>query len=168
MQQKYNEIIFGAWQEAGLNFNGYTAADVEDNYDRLVELTNDEAVAAKILLLAIKKAKKMGWFSEKLIRKQITDWVLWDLDTYEKVLKYETDQSNGGSSNAKKPNETVPDWDNQEVVGLSQEQQERQDDLMLWFADREKYHGPDDKVYKQIAKFDGWQEWRKKRAISGD
>ena len=168
MQQKYKETIFGAWQEAGLNFNSFTAEDVDSNYDRLLEMTNDEAIAAKILLLAIKKAKKMGWFSEKMVRKQITDWVLWDLDSYEKVVKYETDQSNGTSSNKRPARETVQDWDNQELIEITPEEQEHLNDLMMWFSDRDKHYGAEDETYKQIAKFDDWQEWRKKRAISGN
>lgn len=152
--------------ENGFADNSFTRRDTDGLYRKLKSLIGDERTAANILVLAIRQAGiETKSYDTRDIEFQVDNFIQREAKTTAAV-KAIIEKRNKKPVKHTNSRETVPDWDKQDVIELTTEQQEQQDDLMLWFADRAKYYGFDDKVYKQIAKFSDWQEWRKKRAIS--
>lgn len=156
--------------EAGYKDNTFNVDAMYGHYQKLLKQAGKEKMAANMLVQAIRQAGLEGASNKTRHTREIDylvdDFILRDAKDTDDV-KAIVQKRNKKPIKQSDARETVPDWDKQEVLSASQEELDIQDDRFVWMECVRLHHN-DKKIYKQIRTFDGWQEWNKKRAISGN
>ncbi|QIL50077.1 hypothetical protein G7084_01320 [Weissella coleopterorum] len=151
--------------ENGFADNSFTRRDTDGLYRKLKSFIGDERTAANILVLAIRQAGiETKSYDTRDIEFQVDNFIQREAKTTAAV-KAIIEKRNKKPVKHVDARETVPDWDKQEVVAVTQERLDAHQARIPWFNDREKYQGNKD-AYKKISKFDDWKALQTKKELS--
>lgn len=154
--------------DAGFKDNTFNINVMYEQYQRLLKQVGDERTAANILVQAIRQAGLEGTSSKARhtdeIKYLVDGFILREVKTTADV-KAIVEKRNKKSVRKDNAKESVPDWDHQEILEVSQDRLDAHQARIPWFKDREKYQGDKD-AYKKISKFDDWKALQTKKELS--
>lgn len=115
--------IIDEYDKAGMQFNNYTNKDLQSFLDEFDNVANDHQEAVKMVILAIRKAKNDGKYSNAAIKNNVLMWANQGLKTAQEVGEFVKEQeSKSKPYRYGQAKETRPDWEHQKGEPVSDEE----------------------------------------------
>lgn len=114
--------IFSEYQDNGFVFNGYTNQDLQEYLETCDHVADNHDEAVKMVISAIRKAKQDGKYSSKSIKDNVMLWVNSGITNVDGIRKFEKSRQTQKFGYGQSKVENMPDWENQEIEAVSEEE----------------------------------------------